>query len=96
MSSRKWGEGIKGCVGSNLPFNYRFLLFGRAVKDLPVMKQFYAHSINSQGQRHRLDNHLKGTAERAADMAKEFGCSRWGWLAGLWHDLVNIPKTFRK
>jgi len=60
------------------------------------VKELYAHSANSQGQRHRLDNHLKSTAERAADMAKEFGCSRWGWLAGLWHDLVNIPKTFRK
>ena len=51
------------------------------------LKELYAHSANSQGQRHRLDDHLKGTAERAANMAKEFGCSRWGWLAGLWHDV---------
>lgn len=31
-------------------------------------------------------------------MAKEFGCSRWGWLAGLWHDLgkydvINLQLT---
>ena len=44
------------------------------------MKELYAHSANSQGQRHRLGDHLKGTAERAANMAKEFGCSRWGWF----------------
>ena len=57
------------------------------------MKELYAHSANSQGQRHRLDDHLKGTAERAADMAKEFGCSRWGWLAGLWHDVGVCRKS---
>jgi len=56
------------------------------------VKELYAHSANSQGQRHRLDDHLKGTAERAANMAKEFGCSRWGWLAGLWHDLGEVFK----
>ena len=74
-------------MSCNLHLKCRIPLFGRAVKDLPVMKELYAHSANSQGQRHRLDDHLKGTAERAADMAKEFGCSRWGWLAGLWHDV---------
>ena len=73
MSSRKWGEGIKGCVGSNLPFNYKIPVFGRAVKDLPVMKQFYAHSINSQGQRHRLSDHLKEVAKLSKKFADKFG-----------------------
>ena len=48
----------KEYVSCNLHLKCRIPLFGRAVKDLPVMKEFYAHSINSQGQRHRLDNHL--------------------------------------
>jgi CRISPR-associated endonuclease/helicase Cas3 len=50
------------------------------------MKEFYAHSINSQGQRHRLDDHLKGTGEHAKSFADAFGSGEWAYLAGLWHD----------
>jgi len=32
----------------------------------------------------------------AADMAKEFGYSRWEWLAGLWHDLGNYSRDFQE
>jgi CRISPR-associated endonuclease/helicase Cas3 len=35
---------------------------------------------------HRLEEHLKGTAELAASFAAGFGCGEWGWLAGLWQD----------
>lgn len=36
---------------------------------------------------HRLDEHLKGTAELAGYFAAEFGCGEWGMLAGMGHDL---------
>ena len=36
----------------------------------------------------RREEHLKGTAELAASFAAEFRCGEWGYLAGLWRDLV--------
>jgi CRISPR-associated endonuclease/helicase Cas3 len=47
---------------------------------------FLAH-VSEDGRRHLLSDHLTGTAARAAEMAAEFGCRAWGYLAGLWHDL---------
>jgi HD superfamily phosphohydrolase YqeK len=35
---------------------------------------------------HKIEDHLKGTAELAKKFAAEFGCGEWGFLAGLWHD----------
>ena len=50
------------------------------------MRQFYAHSIEGKpiDEWHQLEDHLKGTAQLAASFAGEFGCSEWGYLAGLW------------
>ncbi|MFZ3064271.1 MAG: hypothetical protein WA277_03170 [Nitrospirota bacterium] len=52
-------------------------------------REFYAHSVEGKpvSQWHRLEEHLKGTAELAESFADEFGCGEWGYLAGLWHDL---------
>jgi CRISPR-associated endonuclease/helicase Cas3 len=46
--------------------------------------EFYAHSIDRKpvDEWHRLEEHLKGTAELAASFAAEFGCGEWGRLAG--------------
>ncbi len=54
--------------------------------------QFYAHSIEGKpvGEWHRLEEHLKGTAELAAFFAAEFGCGKWGRIAGLWYDLSYL------
>ena len=51
--------------------------------------EFYAHSIEEKpvDEWHRLEEHLKNTAEFAASFAAEFGCKEWGRIAGLWHDL---------
>jgi CRISPR-associated endonuclease/helicase Cas3 len=51
--------------------------------------KFYAHSIERKpvDDWHRLEDHLKGTAELAASFAAEFGWMEWARLAGLWHDL---------
>lgn len=51
-----------------------------------MVKELYAHSVNSQGQRHELEDHLKRIAERVASMV----CSRailgcWSaCIVGLW------------
>ncbi len=52
--------------------------------------------VAEDGQCHTLYDHLTGTAERAAEMAGEFGCSDWGRLAGLWHDLGKYSRDFQK
>ncbi len=55
---------------------------------------FYAHSIKGKPVEdwHLLDEHLKDTAELAAAFAAEFGCSEWGRLAGVWHDLGKYSR----
>jgi CRISPR-associated endonuclease/helicase Cas3 len=59
---------------------------------------FYAHSVEGKPveEWHRLEDHLKGTAELAARFAAEFGCEEWGYLAGLWHDLGKYSGDFQK
>ncbi|HHT9108371.1 MAG TPA: hypothetical protein ACFYEF_08195 [Candidatus Wunengus sp. YC63] len=64
-------------------------MFGRAGKDLPVMKELYAHSANSLGQRHRLSDHLKEVARLAKGFADKFGAGKLAYWVGLWHDLGN-------
>lgn len=58
------------------------------------MNEPIAH-ITDGGRRHQLDDHLRGTAESAAIMAKEFGCPGWGYLAGIWHDLGKYSAEFQ-
>ncbi len=60
--------------------------------------EFYAHSIEGKpvDDWHRLEEHLKGTAELAASFAAEFGCGEWGRIAGLWHDLGKFSENFQK
>ncbi|MBN2559315.1 MAG: hypothetical protein JXQ75_00090 [Phycisphaerae bacterium] len=45
---------------------------------------YYAHSREGRPQEdwHRLDHHLKHTAELAAEFAKPFGWEYWGYPAG--------------
>ncbi|MEW6419067.1 MAG: hypothetical protein AB1480_13255 [Nitrospirota bacterium] len=53
-----------------------------SVENRELMK-FYAHSIEGKpvDEWHRLEEHLKDTAELAASFAAEFGCQEWGYLA---------------
>ena len=51
------------------------------------MKELYAHSANSQGQRHRLSDHLKEVASLAKKFADKFSAGNLAYWAGLWHDL---------
>lgn len=55
---------------------------------------FFAHK-SSDGRTHDLQNHLQETAVLAKRFAATFGCSGWGWLAGLWHDIGKSSSTFQ-
>lgn len=52
--------------------------------------------VADDGRIHLLQDHLSGTAERAAQFAAEFGAGGWGRLAGLWHDLGKFSPAFQK
>jgi CRISPR-associated endonuclease/helicase Cas3 len=52
--------------------------------------------VTPNGDLHLLQDHLFGTAERAAQFADDFGFRQWGWLAGLWHDLGKYSSAFQK
>lgn len=60
--------------------------------------EFYAHSVEGKplSEWHRLEEHLKGTAELAKSFANEFGCGEWGYLAGLWHDVGKYSEDFQQ
>ena len=49
--------------------------------------RFFAHTREGKQppEWHRLEDHLKRTAELAAEFAKPFGGQDWAYLAGLWH-----------
>lgn len=55
-----------------------------------------AHSINAQGKRHDLVEHLKSVAELAAAFASKFGAKDLGYWAGLWHDVGKVHPDFQK
>lgn len=62
-----------------------------------MKKASYAHSRNGRPESdwHRLEDHLKDTAGKAAAFASEFGAGDWGRLAGLWHDLGKFSPAFQ-
>ncbi len=55
----------------------------------------YAHSENSEGRRHPLQEHLQTVARLAADLAKKFQAESWGYVAGLLHDLGKSQPDFQ-
>jgi CRISPR-associated endonuclease/helicase Cas3 len=61
------------------------------------MTKYYAHSVEGkpQSEWQSLEEHLTGTANKASGMAAEFGCSGWGYITGLWHDLGKYSNDFQ-
>lgn len=59
---------------------------------------FYAHSTEDESLRdwHRLRDHLRGTAKRAATYGHRIGIGRACWLAGLLHDLGKYSEAFQR
>lgn len=60
------------------------------------MKELYAHSANSQGQRHRLIDHLKEVARLAKKFADKFGAGELAYWAGLWYDVGKFHPAFQE
>jgi CRISPR-associated endonuclease/helicase Cas3 len=51
---------------------------------------------SGQFEVHDLAEHLIGVGRLAADYAREFGCSDWASVAGLWHDLGKYSSAFQR
>lgn len=45
---------------------------------------------------HSLEEHLQGTALRAAAFAECFGSADWAYCAGLWHDLGKYNPAWQE
>jgi CRISPR-associated endonuclease/helicase Cas3 len=43
-----------------------------------------------------LEEHLRGTAQLAAEFAQSFGSADWAFLAGLWHDLGKAQPAWQR
>ena len=56
------------------------------------MKELYAHSANSQGQRHRLSDHLKEVVRLAKKFADKFDAGELAYWVGLWRDLGKYSR----
>lgn len=64
----------------------------------PTGRVAYAHSKQAAPceQWHTLEDHLRGTADKASRFAAKFGSEKWGWYAGLWHDLGKFCAEFQQ
>jgi CRISPR-associated endonuclease/helicase Cas3 len=51
------------------------------------MSRLWAHSANTHGIRHGLDDHLRATADRARQFATAFHAADLAWYLGLVHDV---------
>jgi len=57
---------------------------------------FYAHSENTQGEKHRLRDHLRRTAMQARSFAPLKELERLFYLAGLLHDIGKFQDGFQQ
>lgn len=60
------------------------------------MATYYAHSANSAGQWHVLDDHLLAAAREAAVFAKHFGGEALAEMATLVHDAGKVHRDFQR
>lgn len=62
---------------------------------------YWAHSTRGTESRvspvgHPLADHLRAVAALASGFSDSFGSARWGYLAGLWHDLGKYRAGFQR
>ncbi len=62
------------------------------------MADYYAHSKpddSDRSQWHRLEDHLRQTADQARGFASDWGAADWAYFAGLWHDIGKYSDEFQ-
>ena len=57
-------------------------------------KKYYAHKSDDERFQTILE-HARGTAKRAGKYAAAFGCSKVGWIAGMYHDTGKYGDGFQ-
>lgn len=59
-----------------------------------MTQKYYAHSVDGRptDEWQPLDEPLLNVAKLARTFADEFGCGKWAYLSGLWHDLGKGEK----
>ena len=55
----------------------------------------YAHSLNTLGQRHDLEDHLHAVADLTKRFAKPLDAADAGYYLGLWHDIGKLHPDFQ-
>lgn len=58
--------------------------------------EYIAHKIEETGEVELVRDHLKKTAELAAEFAEEFGYGEWGNCEGMLHDFGKYSLAFQK
>lgn len=60
--------------------------------------EYYAHSLKGEPPEkwQRLEDHLRQTAELAAEFARPFGAEKCAYLVGLWHDIGKYSREYQK
>ncbi|MFW5988421.1 MAG: CRISPR-associated helicase Cas3' [bacterium] len=59
------------------------------------MDKYIAHTENEMGEYHTLEDHLKGTAEKAKRFAAKWGASDLAYVLGQIHDLGKYSQGFQ-
>ncbi|MDP8240024.1 MAG: CRISPR-associated helicase Cas3' [Candidatus Hatepunaea meridiana] len=54
-----------------------------------------AHSANSQGKSHSLNDHASNVARLAKSFGEHCNLEREAWFAGLWHDIGKMTDAFQ-
>lgn len=62
------------------------------VEGLSNMKEHYAHSDNSQDQRHRLDDRPQEVAALSRKIADKFNSADLTYYVEIWHDLGKYSR----
>jgi CRISPR-associated endonuclease/helicase Cas3 len=66
---------------------YSVLATDCGISEGDVTGELWAHSANDRGVRHRLSDHLRGTAQLARVFGSVFGAGDLAWFLGLAHDV---------
>ena len=58
--------------------------------------KYLAHRDEASGREQSLKEHLENTAELSGNFAQKFGAYRWGYCAGMLHDIGKYSQKFQR